>query len=1093
MSESRYRLLVKRPSPQQPGTKSQLHTLKATPKLKILKFIGPEKFSSVFIVKARPNLWSSHRTFKVRQLSQQEKPKEQLPKNKPIGMRESTAAAIKLLSHTAQIWAWELTGNVIKIKAWLETLDRDDIFFQQTAAWESLLRLSTKKDKTGDQARTAIKTIIVKSPEFHADALIFARSASSKHWTPLRKLNFQGKCELRMILYDLAVKKHSLNPVAHAELMQGLSSLVDKIPDDSPKHLSTALAWVTKIPCSDKQKAQLLVKALAQAIQDREQLETTFSREKTFIEFHFDLYLRYQIMLQVPAILGEISQSLLPTLAATVASETVKTRGDGHHHVEQDLPAIATRTRALIHLANLKEGTIIYHLVPSGDSVKIDRLRDIASKVSAALEEPIERHSRLPYFRDQVHNHFSEDVIALFNQKIRQCQIEERADTLQILIEGRALALDILYPTFETRAFTSILSLALTKEIAWPTHETPTLAEIGTLAISIRHAFEKHAKTLSADDRYGLIHMAIALNNTAFGLCVCDKTAHDGNAEQAQKMTALIRVLSANGFGNEGTLRVAGRIEALATQWNSLEPETRILILRTEGALVAAMLEDYQRSFRAIFSPMMRDFGDQLGTPLLLTGSRLSLSPEHRASFSSQQFRATGVMNLQVHLAHLKVEGGNEKTAKKIMALLAKDSVPVPYQAYHLDELEFPSDPRMMGNKALSLNYLSHHLPENTPRGFVLPARAANFKLGELEKKMIRQALSQLEVKCGEKLGAGLKLSVRSGAAVSMPGAMDTLLNLESIDDIFQAIETVYASWDSPKARAEREKEGIPDEWGSAVTLMEMVDGTRQDGLSGSGIAASGKIPAYGMGVRGDKLVNVDNAGTNTLNTDAAKTLADAMTLFEDDWQCPVEVEFTIESGKVYFLQIREAHLTREQEISWYANRMRQGKLTKEQAVALLDRQKLEDDKIITRLEQTQVQPLATKTRFGEGVPISGRVALTANDVTSINLGVRKAVFIPQQPNSPNSVMAAMKAGAFITEGGNALAHIFDVARDSGVSFVGGIALDFDEGTVTIAGTRFKVGDVITVDPTHRAIYAQTIGTITGPSPVLNDIEFLLK
>ena len=128
MSESRYRPLGKLPSPQQPGTRNQLHALKAAPKLKILKFIRPKKFSSVFTVKARPNLWSAHRTFQARQLSPQEKPKELLRKGKPVGMKESTAAAIKGLSHTAQIWAWELTGNVAKIKAWLETLNRNDIF-----------------------------------------------------------------------------------------------------------------------------------------------------------------------------------------------------------------------------------------------------------------------------------------------------------------------------------------------------------------------------------------------------------------------------------------------------------------------------------------------------------------------------------------------------------------------------------------------------------------------------------------------------------------------------------------------------------------------------------------------------------------------------------------------------------------------------------------------------------------------------------------------------------------------------------------------------------------------------------------------------
>jgi pyruvate,orthophosphate dikinase len=110
-------------------------------------------------------------------------------------------------------------------------------------------------------------------------------------------------------------------------------------------------------------------------------------------------------------------------------------------------------------------------------------------------------------------------------------------------------------------------------------------------------------------------------------------------------------------------------------------------------------------------------------------------------------------------------------------------------------------DKNELGNKGANLVVMSG-LGLPVPPGFVVSISAyKKYQVtGQLPEEEINQAMSNLEAKMGRKMGAGLEVSVRSSAPVSMPGMMDTLLNVGSMEQVKEAINKIFASWDNPRA-----------------------------------------------------------------------------------------------------------------------------------------------------------------------------------------------------------------------------------------------------------------------------------------------------
>src|SRR4030042_400313 len=148
-------------------------------------------------------------------------------------------------------------------------------------------------------------------------------------------------------------------------------------------------------------------------------------------------------------------------------------------------------------------------------------------------------------------------------------------------------------------------------------------------------------------------------------------------------------------------------------------------------------------------------------------------------------------------------------------------------------------DKEQLGNKGANL-VITPGWPLPVPPGFVISIEAyKKWKdTGIPPESEIRQSLSALEEEMGRALGKGLEVLVRSSASVSMPGMMDTLLNIGDYAGVQAAIRRIFESWDNLRAVEYRRLNNIPATLGTGAVVQAMVYGNRDDN-SGTGVAFS--------------------------------------------------------------------------------------------------------------------------------------------------------------------------------------------------------------------------------------------------------------
>ncbi|WP_018333060.1 pyruvate, phosphate dikinase [Actinomycetospora chiangmaiensis] len=367
-----------------------------------------------------------------------------------------------------------------------------------------------------------------------------------------------------------------------------------------------------------------------------------------------------------------------------------------------------------------------------------------------------------------------------------------------------------------------------------------------------------------------------------------------------------------------------------------------------------------------------------------------------------------------------------------------------------------------------------------------------------------------------------LLVSVRSGAAQSMPGMMDTVLNLgltpeavaglaastgdrawaEDTDARFRrsyaevvdpagppddpweqlraAIGAVFRSWDSPRARVYRDRYGLDHDAGTAVTVQAMVFGNRDD-ASGTGVAFSrdpstGDPVLYGEWVRGGQGEDVVS-GTVTPVPIAAfadempalhAELAAAASTLEAAYRDLVDVEFTVESGRLFVLQARAGKRSPTAALRIAVDLAATGTITRDEA---LDR--LTADHARGHLEASATtggETLATGTGAGPGVA-SGLVVTDPDDA----LDADGPVVLVRPFTAPDDVPAMYAAVAVVTEHGGTTSHAALVAREAGLPCVVGCG----DGTVgTLAGR------VVTVDGARGVVLAGDVTGEAGPRVV---------
>ncbi|MFA5811457.1 MAG: PEP/pyruvate-binding domain-containing protein [bacterium] len=669
--------------------------------------------------------------------------------------------------------------------------------------------------------------------------------------------------------------------------------------------------------------------------------------------------------------------------------------------------------------------------IPLGSSPQIQRLRELAIGISSIIDG-----NPGGTFRQTIHNHPSRTNADMIRQRLSEARVDERLrdqPVINMLEEALRLAEEFYEARLNLHESRQELSPTTEDALVFPTTDNPTLAEIAALAVSVRRLWDEQRTAtfvFPSTELLKLIRLSMALQRHAFAACAVSE-GDIGSAVQARNMAALINVLYGSGYGDDGWLAVAHRLENLASKWNA-DPKASARDLKLSAALAHAMVLDVQRSYHDHLDPLVTQYGVQLG-----------LDERDRALYTSEQYRSMAVYQLAEHVRSLGIRGGNQEIAAKVMTMLPRPIARPRFEVHFYDDPRFPADLREVGGKAEGLQFMTRVVPEHVPSGIVLPTRPAGEKLTAEARAAISQAVKQLEARTGKRLGRDLFVSVRSGAAISMPGQMKTVLNLGSEQEIIAAVEDVYASWGSDGANAYRLANGIPDEFGTAVNVVEMVDG-RTDGMSGSGIASSdgnGVRIVYGRQVQGDQLVSGAHLGNDPLPGKEVETaLRRLIARFEEMRGGPVEVEFTIESGKLWLLQIRKAHLETHEDAGG--------------------------------LDVGDAQPIY-EGPSGIGRPISGQIALGIEEIARIAESGGFAIFVTENPDAGESTASALAAGALLVSGGNALSHLWAVARSMNlpIMIVPPLAVDRDQGSITIGDQRFSSGDPITIDPPSGRIF----------------------
>ncbi len=497
----------------------------------------------------------------------------------------------------------------------------------------------------------------------------------------------------------------------------------------------------------------------------------------------------------------------------------------------------------------------------------------------------------------------------------------------------------------------------------------------------------------------------------------------------------------------------------------------------------------------------------------------------------------------------------------------------------------------LLGGKGANLAEMTN-LGLPIPQGFTVTTEACTdyYKQGKAIsaeiQEQIFQNLTDLEELMGKKFGDNedpLLVSVRSGARASMPGMMDTILNLglndvavegfakktgnarfaydsyrrfiqmysdvvmevpksffEKIIDemkeakgvtfdteldaddlkelankfkavykeamkgeefpqdpkeqLMGAVKAVFRSWDNPRAIVYRRMNDIPGDWGTAVNVQCMVFGNKGN-TSGTGVAFTRNPSTGAKGIFGEYLINAQGedvvAGVRTPQpiSQLEKDLPDCYKQFmelamklENHYRDMQDMEFTIEEGKLYFLQTRNGKRTAPAAINIACDLVDEGKITPEEAVCRIEAKSLD------QLLHPTFNAAALKEGevIGSALPASpgaaaGKVYFTADDAKAAGKGGRgERVILVRLETSPEDIEGMHAAEGILTVRGGMTSHAAVVARGMGtccVSGCGDIKIDEEAKVFELGGYTFHEGDYISLDGTTGKIYKGDIKT----------------
>ncbi len=314
-------------------------------------------------------------------------------------------------------------------------------------------------------------------------------------------------------------------------------------------------------------------------------------------------------------------------------------------------------------------------------------------------------------------------------------------------------------------------------------------------------------------------------------------------------------------------------------------------------------------------------------------------------------------------------------------------------------------------------------------------------------------------------------------------------------EQLMGAVKAVFRSWDNPRAIVYRRMNDIPGDWGTAVNVQCMVFGNKGE-TSGTGVAFTRNPSTGEKGIYGEYLINAQGedvvAGVRTpqpiskLEEDMPECYKEFMEIankLENHYRDMQDMEFTIEEGKLYFLQSRNGKRAAPAAINIACDLVDEGKITPEEAVLRIEAKSLD------QLLHPTFDAAALKAGevIGSALPASpgaaaGKVYFTADEAKAAGKGGRgERVILVRLETSPEDIEGMHAAEGILTVRGGMTSHAAVVARGMGtccVSGCGEIKIDEEAKVFTLGGYEFHEGDYISLDGTTGKIYKGDIKTV---------------
>ena len=318
-------------------------------------------------------------------------------------------------------------------------------------------------------------------------------------------------------------------------------------------------------------------------------------------------------------------------------------------------------------------------------------------------------------------------------------------------------------------------------------------------------------------------------------------------------------------------------------------------------------------------------------------------------------------------------------------------------------------------------------------------------------------------------------------------------------------IKAVFKSWNGKKAISYRRIEGIPDDWGTAVNVQAMVFGNMGDN-SATGVAftrnpATGDNQFYGewlinaqgedvvAGIRTPNPLNDDTKNEQNkhmksmqeLMPQTYKELCDIRDILEKSFHDMLDIEFTIQDGKLYMLQCRVGKRTGVAALTMALDMLHEGLIDEKEVVMRLTPAQLDEllHPILDAADEKKHSVIAKGLPAGPGGAV-GKVALTSEKAMQYNKAKVKCVLVREETN-PEDVEGMRAADGILTARGGMTSHAALVARGWGKCCIVGcedVKIDFAKGEVHIGDKTFKEGDTLSLNGSKGWVYAEEVKMI---------------